>query len=510
MRFDLGRRLEPIRPGGDLGRGFRAEIADPLWFLARQWQLGEHQGEDAASPVLVRHNAVHHPIDPLVPAADDTEHVTDPAVVPAEAIIEAETDEWWTVGRRVRIGRALAAARPDLLVDQTLTLKRLPPPYDLLDGSGVDALAAYRRRAELGLTEADFPGVPTVAAADSWDSAELVHSTSFTSGGVTVDVPRHSGGDVDWYSVRAKEALDEGQGEAVKTQTVPTRLKYPGAPHPRWWQIENAHVDVGGFPPDRSHLATMLLVDLVVSHADDWFSFPVQAKAGTLVSLTEVYVIDSFDGETELSTPDDWSLFRISGLAPSTLAIWPTAVSPLRDRPVDDIVLGVDEDANLLWAVERRAAGRELAPPLPAQEPAVPQGSGEVLASEPVTYAYRPSTTLPRFWHPYPIEDVAGRRRFVQGRLADLDVRPPVLMPEPVSPLLYDPAAPPGGGPVHQIEPAAVPRTGVRVQRQWMLARRTDGRPVLWMQRRRLPLLGPPTSGLRFDVTQEQQPVGAG
>jgi hypothetical protein len=56
---------------------------------------------------------------------------------------------------------------------------------------------------------------------------------------------------------------------------------------------------------------------------------------------------------------------------------------------------------------------------------------------------------------------------------------------------------------VHQIEPAAVPSNGLRLERRWLLGRRTDGAPVLWMQRRRTPLLAPPTSGLRFDVLRE-------
>ncbi|ONH60003.1 hypothetical protein CcI49_14990 [Frankia sp. CcI49] len=512
-RFDLGRRLEPIRPVTDLDRGFRAEIADPAWFLARQWHLGEHQGEDAASPALVRHVAAHHPVDPLLPPATDPDQATDPAVVPAEAIIEAESDEWWTPGRRIRVGRDLATSRPALLADTSLRLDGLPPPYDTLDGTGVDGLTAYRRRAELGLTAADFPGVPTVPAADLWDPAEFVHTAEFTSGGVALQVPRHRGGDVDWYSVQAKEPPAPGSGPEVLREVLPSRLKYPGAPHPRWWQIENAHVDIGGFPPDRSHLATMLLIDLVMSHADDWFSFPVEASAGTLVTLREVVVVNSFDEEVVLTAPADWSLFRITGLEPSTLAIWPTAVTPLSDRPVDDVAVGLDEDANLLWAVEHRAAGRDLAPSSAATGPTSPPGlppqapatSGEVLGSEPVTYSYRPSTTLPRFWHPYPVREVDGRRRFVQGQLRDLEARPPVPMPAPVSPLLQDPHAP-AAGPVHQIEPAALPTTGVRLQRQWKLARRTDGRPVLWMQRQQLPLIGPPVSGLRFDVAEARHP----
>jgi hypothetical protein len=110
---------------------------------------------------------------------------------------------------------------------------------------------------------------------------------------------------------------------------------------------------------------------------------------------------------------------------------------------------------------------------------------------------------MPPYWHPYEIRDIDGPRRYVQARLANLDVRPPVPMPEPVSPLLTDPDAPPAG-PVHQIEPATVPTSGLRLDRRFVLGRGTDGWPVLWLQRRRLPLLAPPVSGLRFDVIEEE------
>ena len=52
------------------------------------------------------------------------------------------------------------------------------------------------------------------------------------------------------------------------------RLQYPGAPLPRVWQIEDHAVDIGGYPPDRSHLATALLIELVSDHASDWFMAP--------------------------------------------------------------------------------------------------------------------------------------------------------------------------------------------------------------------------------------------
>jgi len=50
-------RLEGRPRSDDLTRSVRAEVRDPLWMLARQWQLGEFQGEDNGSPVMARWRA---------------------------------------------------------------------------------------------------------------------------------------------------------------------------------------------------------------------------------------------------------------------------------------------------------------------------------------------------------------------------------------------------------------------------------------------------------------------
>ena len=55
-----------------------------------------------------------------------------------------------------------------------------------------------------------------------------------------------------------------------------------------------------------------------------------------------------------------------------------------------------------------------------------------------------------------------------------------------------------------QIQPAAIPVEGLRVQRRTLLARSTTGQPVLWTQRRRQVLEAPPTLALRFDVLRHE------
>src|SRR5688572_2172996 len=53
-------RLEAHTRDVQLEEGLQAWIADPLFLLARQWQVGEFRGEDAASPIHV-HLRVEHP-----------------------------------------------------------------------------------------------------------------------------------------------------------------------------------------------------------------------------------------------------------------------------------------------------------------------------------------------------------------------------------------------------------------------------------------------------------------
>ncbi|HYP09706.1 MAG TPA: hypothetical protein VER03_26010 [Bryobacteraceae bacterium] len=490
-QYDIYRRLEPAPPSSNLDRGFLAEVADPAWFLARQWKLGELQGEDASSPVSVVCRVSHQKVE--LHAGDP---LSDPAIVPPEAIVESEPDDWWTPGRRIRIGRLAAATLPPLAsADPTLILRNLPVPYEAFDATGYDGYRVWLQRASLGLPAAAFADVPSTAPQDLWNPAELCYETSFKCASSDLRLTRHTGGQIDWHSVDANQPLTQPATMQATNRILVNRMSYPGAPHPRWWQIEDHEVDIGGFPPDRSHFATMLLIDLIAAHSNDWFLFPIAASTGTAVTFHDAQVIDSFGDTWSLQVPTNWSLFAVEGLKPSSLLVWPTVATPIHGPVLEDVVLGQDEDANVLWAVEQRVNGRDL--------PTAPRPSKELAATAAVStdrksYSYQPTSPMFPYWHPYTVQEVAGRRRYVQGRLADLSQPSPVLMPEPRASVLYDRHAKPAE-PAHQVEPATVPVNGLRLERRMMLARGADARPILWAQRRRLPLLAPPAMRLEFD-----------
>jgi len=520
--------LEPGRT--DTDEGLRARVADPVWFMTRQWQLGELQGEDASTPVVVTCAPQHVPV-----SYDRSRLDLDPTVIPAEALLEAEPGDWWTIGRRVRLGRA-AAPLIDADARARFQLGRLPEPYQNLSGE-IDGRAVFI--AGLLAGDAIWADVPSPAP-DRWSPSELHYSASFEAGGAVLFAPSHTGGDVDWFTVdgdpRAK-SVTRPPLAALDRQVIPGRLNYPGAPNPRWWELEDHAVDIGGFAPDRSHFATMLLLDVVLEHSDDWFTFPVAPPAdsdenpssGVLVTLEGVTVRDSFGQIWDLAAPPAagpgaWSLFHTTGLPESQLLVWPVAVGAHSSAPLDEILIGVDEDANLAWAVELRADGLQI-----LRDAETAAAIAETTRTGTRAFRYLPSTTLPNGWHPYErvrLDDPqpsggsvtatsnpgAGDGRsggWRQGVLADLTGPYPRARPGPQSRLIGGPSGP-GIGRGHQLASDAIPSNGVLLRRRAMLARDTSGRPVLWVERSTAPVAGPPVSHLRFDVLAEDPKGGGG
>ena len=89
-------RVEGAARDPELTEGLAARVADPLWFLARQWQVGEFHGEDASSPILVTATIAHTPLTAFAPGrGDGKEDALDRADAdrPLEVLVEQESTE---------------------------------------------------------------------------------------------------------------------------------------------------------------------------------------------------------------------------------------------------------------------------------------------------------------------------------------------------------------------------------------------------------------------------------
>jgi hypothetical protein len=503
---DLYLTLHPSPDDRDLEAGFAAAVHDPWWFLARQWQMGEHQGENASTPVRVEYQLRQRGIPPSVSASQ-----LDPTVVAAEAIVETEVDDWWTMGRRIRVGNLLRDRVPaDGDARRAFLFRSAPPPYDCFDDQP-DGLALWRHRVRLSIEVAAFGADrPPDGVSFAWNSQRLEYNRGFPTEVAGLNVTQHRGGAVDWFSADAVGIAPLASDPVEARSVLPVPLEYPGAPANRFWQIEREDVDIGGYAPDRAHFPTMLLIDLIYSHSDDWFMIPVAAKAGYLTWLEELRVIDSFDQvyhggdpafQRGLTPPENWRLFHTRGLASNQLLMWIVAETPLRSTVFEKVDLGVDEASNCVWAVERMLDGCEAhsVPPLQipeaGQTPTTPPAAGDMAGLR--RWRYEPSDTPQPFWHPYVYNQAT--HLLEQYGLADFSRTPPVPMPHPEAEVLRD-RLPAGGENIHCLNPARVPSNGLSVERSWLLARDLDGQPRLWIQRQCQPLLSPPGRRLRFDI----------
>jgi hypothetical protein len=209
-----------------------------------------------------------------------------------------------------------------------------------------------------------------------------------------------------------------------------------------------------------------------------------------------------------------WAFFELSGDPSPTrgqapwLLVAPALPTPQNGPPLESVSFVRDEEANLVWAIEERletATGDSvrrrlmtgLAPePEPEAQPEPEPSEPEPPASENGAWGYRLQSPVPPYWIPLvperPDPESAQVRLRRARMLAWEELEDPsvagakgrVLAPE--RPLW-----------LHEEE---VPQTGAQVTRRWQLARGADGRPHLWMTRRKRPGRGERGSGLGYDT----------
>lgn len=518
-------RLEGRGISADLRPGLAATVADPLWMLARQWQVGEFAGEDAASPVEVRAEVRWQPVGevrvgggPPAPVDGPLEarvEAEDVLAGPARARLAAETAR-----RLLRMVRA-----PGLLARLQQAFPLRLPADDGLDPTGRAELELLRARcfdgtalaAHLAAGGAPDPAIAAVARrwlravgalvesprGAGWQPGRLEYAAAVAAPdfatGTVLRAAGHPGGRLDWDAFDVAAGPPElGPGARTETvSTVPVPLRYPGMPTGRWWEFEDGAVDWGDVQGGAADLPRHLVAAYATLYGDDWSVVPVPLPRGVLAQVASVRVADSFgatfrvrptavaDHERE-GAARAWRFLEHAGdPAPAAghapLLLVPAVLPPHdRGRPVEEVLFLRDEVANLGWAVERVVEGPSGRRVPRDREPA----AGEPPPAEP--WAYRLSSPVPAHYVPLvpvTVEDAAIRLQ--RGRLAGAaGARGLILLPD--RRLL-----------LHEEE---IPGNGVRVTRAYELARTPDGGVHLWMGRRKRPGGTPRAPGLRHDL----------
>jgi hypothetical protein len=548
-------RLEPRPLARNLNDTLAARLRDPLWLLARQWQFGEFQGEDAGSPAFA---SIKGGFEPLT-----AWHGNDPQWQklglerPLEAELLAEPFDPGDISLQVELALSFERelrAQPGMTaarVEAVLGELRLRLPLGMAAATDEDAqrllLVCGARSFDgvglFGMSRSEPPTLPPGANIDpadldavrdgqrafaaqvaatygsfgnadppAWRPERLEHEGALSSQADTRTdfqlIPELSGS-LDWYAAdRIEEAGTAPAGTATSfaRSVIPVHVGFRGMPNARWWDFESGQTDFGDLRVDRRDVAKLVVMDFMLIHGNDWFVIPVEQDIGSAMRIDRLAVTDVFGMTVVVPRAEDtdrlWTLFTSStahdsaSTVPKLLRL-PSAGSAMQSGPpIEDVRFFRDETANLVWAVEH-AVPSASGEPWPGQErsnaerPAAPPG--------PAGLHYQIQTEVPLNWIPFvavTLDPASGEIALERAAMLDGRVDPPV----PIAPFgkLLRPAVNP-----YQVREEEISRAGLRVVRMACRSRWIDGSTHLWMSRVRRAAMGEGSSGLLFDVAKE-------
>ena len=335
-------------------------------------------------------------------------------------------------------------------------------------------------------------------------------------------------GPIDWstFDVNTQASLtttaDQGFTSLVEA-TIPAPVTFPGAPAPRFWEMEDARIAYGLVPVGSTDLAHLMLIEYASTYGNDWFVVPLTLPVGSVTRIDSLVVTDTFGvrslvrpiGDPALP-PAYFSLWQsayknppLSSVAPKIVTncffLPPTLSRTIDSAPLEDVLFMRDEMANLAWAIERIVESPIEQPAQRYEAPdAVPSPAlGESTNTDLPRYLL--SSHVPPNWIPLLPVQLPNplQPANTPGQILSRLKRGAVLQPDGTRKvhaatgevllslanlLLYD---------------EEVPREGARITRQRRLARWTDGSTWLWTLFRNQGGQGEGASTLQFDQLLE-------
>jgi hypothetical protein len=453
-------------------------------------EAGLHLGRLLSDAGLVRYKTGFVTAFPFVPIPESQ---LDPASVAFQRLVAGRTLDGVALHGQLRV-----------LNPPGSTAAFAFPTRPAIAAADRDPVAAVLKRWLVWYEDEVFSEPP---AAPSWTAERMEYRFAVAAPPLPGDreavlVAPSYGGELDWYTFDRLAASGgtslgaAGSVQTLSTTMIPAAVRYPGMPSSRFWEFEDARVDLGAVEVVPGDLGRLLLLEFSLVYGNDWFAIPIELVTGTLCRVASLAVVDTFGERRAIAAASEGDagrrsrLFRLgtpgSDVTGDALFLPPILGPSLESAPVEQVRFARDETANLVWAIERSvesATGRPL--DLRRPEPAPPAPAG----ADTAVLEYRPMSTLPRNWLPLvpPGPTTAPPLKLVLGAvLNDGVVQTPSPQGRVVTPNL-------------SLAAEEVSRDGLDVVRLFRYARWVDGSTRLWAARRRRPASGEASSALRFD-----------
>ena|SRR5690349_13950534 len=559
-------RLEARPRAHDFTRSLRAEVRDALWMLTRQWQFGELDAEDAASPIDARLLTRRLTVDRVRLGSGSPEPYDD--TVPLETIVERERVPF-THALRLQAAQYFLRLHSSALRAKYLPRYRTAFPFPQnaeadyrgqVDGSNLyvatrrlgfdgeqllNSVQAGTFETDASIEAADATAMQTITdlftawmsrqysqpagASDVWSDSRLSYSAAAAAPAgadeeITIVASRYEGGRLDWSSfdvdpnagamtLADAPAPPEPLLEAISF--LPTSATFKGMPNARFWEMEERSINFGMLDVQTTDHLLLVFAELGLVYGNDWFVVPYRLPANTLCEVQSLVITDVFGDRTLIQAADEgegndwqrWSLFNLSNAGElgsyNRQFFLPSAVgTTLESEDLERVLFARDEMANMVWAIEE----------------VIPDATGRGISG----YDAADKSGL----EPAPIQGSPAAIRYVLGTTVPENWIPflPAQRPGNVQDIAFQRAAMPRMGvpPRDVVRPKGVlltesplpwfvneeeiPFAGTIVTRRYQRARWYDGRTYLWIGRRRETGRGVGSSNLQFDQILPNRP----
>jgi hypothetical protein len=349
-------RLEGRPRTDNFTRALRAEVRDPLWMLARQWQMGEFEGDDAGSPVFAKVNTATTKLRKYQPLNRDVQLFDD--AKPLETQIECRPIPMHIAAQpisldiRLLMGRhwlkliGNPAVQSGYLAKYPVTLPDRTKPegspifahpevwqqWAAVAGRRMDGFALYEylketgHRASDGVSGAgtveDTAGVAFVrwverlffqpaGEGDAWQPQRMEYQCAVAApDGASEKLLRaeeYYHGHLDWYNFTydkqtpvlgdipfSPDPPDQPTQATLIHTFIPSQVSFNGMPNTRWWAFEDGKTNFGNMKPDRNDVGRLLVMEFALVYSNDWYMLPVALQAGSLALVKGLAVTNVF------------------------------------------------------------------------------------------------------------------------------------------------------------------------------------------------------------------------
>ena len=544
--------LIPMPTSIDFDRNLKAEVHDPLWFLARQWQMGEFQGEDAGSPAFVQVESSLSQPQTLRLDAHTPPESYDAQQVPLEVLVEREAiaetvhlrvqagfyflkilkninlgqhlplfiekyplpqanQSDWDIERSELLSGTRATVPDGLLIINDLNNQNqlqnwiqskpvLTPSVSAILSAAKDLLSWLKRQYPLIASNSEN------ARPKAWKTDQLEYRMELEMKDVATNQvtqltsDNYADGQLDWQDFTWKGANILPNATKKVDNFIPSPVRYQGMPQPRYWEMEEGRVNFGKISMAPSNILSMAFAEFGLTYSNDWFWVPIPLKINTLCQIDNLVVVNVFGDKTNYPLTEQaytdplsvFSLFQLYNTDNNTnrpvFYIPPTVTKIQESEPLERVYFIRDEISNLSWAIETIAPS------------AIQKGKEMKLVQPPTNepteqtgLVYTLGNIVPENWTPLVPVRLNGTQ---QTRLQRAKM----------------PNSPPPKGQILQdielykkpywIREEEIGKEGTIIERTWQRTRWLNGRTFTWIGRRKTVGRIETSNILRWDIVR--------